>query len=341
MLLKALEREGMDGGEWSKIVDLLPLFFRLTLDTATEFLFGESTNTQQLHLQPWTSEGQQALAFANAFDRSQYILGKTVPLGEFYWLGHTPELKRLVKEVHVWAARYVQIALDYRADPKAFDEKYGEKYIFLHALAKQTQNPDELRQEVLNILLAGRDTTASLLSWFFYLMASKENAGYYQNLRTAILNDFGHDEKSITFEGLKSCQYLQWCINETLRLYPVVPINVRTAVVDTSLPVGGGPDGASPVYVKKGQDVYYSVSIFPFLLFVAKWKPVQLILCAPPRSTPCIAARISGVRTPTPSSRTGGAGGSIRGAIFRSTGGLESASASSLRSRRRRMSSCD
>lgn len=40
---------------------------------------------------------------------------------------------------------------------------------------------------------------------------------------------------------------------------PPVPLNFRVAVKDTSLPVGGGPNGRSPVYVRKGQVVTYSV----------------------------------------------------------------------------------
>lgn len=44
-----------------------------------------------------------------------------------------------------------------------------------------------------------------------------------------------------------------------LRLYPVIPRNVRTAVRDTCLPLGGGPDGKSPVFVKKGQNITFDV----------------------------------------------------------------------------------
>lgn len=44
-----------------------------------------------------------------------------------------------------------------------------------------------------------------------------------------------------------------------LRLQPPVPVNFRVATKDTSLPVGGGPDGRSPVYVKKGMMVSYNV----------------------------------------------------------------------------------
>lgn len=48
-------------------------------------------------------------------------------------------------------------------------------------------------------------------------------------------------------------------LSTALRLYPVVPINLRSANKDTFLPVGGGPDGKDPVFVPKGQEVMYSV----------------------------------------------------------------------------------
>lgn len=43
-----------------------------------------------------------------------------------------------------------------------------------------------------------------------------------------------------------------------LRLYPPVPINARVANTATTLPVGGGPDGTSPVYIHKGQKIVFS-----------------------------------------------------------------------------------
>lgn len=44
-----------------------------------------------------------------------------------------------------------------------------------------------------------------------------------------------------------------------LRLYPSVPINMRQATKSTVLPVGGGPDASSPIFVRKGEAVSYSV----------------------------------------------------------------------------------
>lgn len=50
-------------------------------------------------------------------------------------------------------------------------------------------------------------------------------------------------------------------MNETLRLYPIVPFNVRMALKDTTLPRGGGPDGMSPIGVLKDTLIGYSTLI--------------------------------------------------------------------------------
>jgi hypothetical protein len=46
-------------------------------------------------------------------------------------------------------------------------------------------------------------------------------------------------------------------ISLALRLYPSVPLNFRTALRDTVLPVGGGPDGKAPISIAKGKTVVF------------------------------------------------------------------------------------
>lgn len=50
-------------------------------------------------------------------------------------------------------------------------------------------------------------------------------------------------------------------MNETLRLYPVVPFNLRLALKDTTLPRGGGPDGLSPIGILKDTPIGYSTLV--------------------------------------------------------------------------------
>ena len=46
---------------------------------------------------------------------------------------------------------------------------------------------------------------------------------------------------------------------QALRLNPVIPSNSRTALVDTVLPLGGGPSGTSPLFIPRGGVVSWSL----------------------------------------------------------------------------------
>ena len=253
---------------WTSQTDLQLLFFRLTLDSACEFLFGESVGSQVANL----PENLSALSgedvtrdektFASAFDRSQAWLSTRFRLLDKYWLLDTPDFRRSCKQVHDFCDSFVRRALNPEFKEKELEKGSSggkEKYVFLDALVQHTRDPIELRSQLLNILLAGRDTTASLLGWFFYLLA--RHPATFEKLRATIIEDFGtyKNTSDITFATLKNCQYLQHSLNETLRLYPVVPVNSRRAVRDTTIPRGGGPDGLSKVFVKKDQQIDYSV----------------------------------------------------------------------------------
>ncbi|KAJ9637341.1 hypothetical protein H2199_007628 [Coniosporium tulheliwenetii] len=197
----------VDSAGWTPEVNLSPLLFRLTIDSATEFLFGQSV-------------------------------------------------------VHKFADHYVKLALNAESSESTLEkgEKKG-RYIFSQELAKATRDPIELRSQLLNILLAGRDTTAGLLGWTFWLLARHPET--FDKLRSIILDTFGSYDspRNISFATLKGCSYLQQVMSEVLRLFPSVPINSRRATKDTTIPRGGGPDGMSPVYVPKGTEVNYSVHI--------------------------------------------------------------------------------
>lgn len=65
--------------------------------------------------------------------------------------------------------------------------------------------------------------------------------------------------ETITRTKLRNMNYLQNILKETLRMFPTVPLNTRTALRDTILPLGGGSDGASPLLIPKDGNVAFSV----------------------------------------------------------------------------------
>ena len=156
-------------------------------------------------------------------------------------------------------------------------------------------------------------------------MAEEQHKAKYKQLRATVLDTFGTytDPHGITFETMKGCPYLQWCISECLRLFPAVPINTRTAMMDTTLPTGGGPDGTSPVYVRKGADIVYSVRISAAL-------PASSDGLLLHRFTSCTGERIFGVMMPESSNRSAGTKDVRDGNISRLMEAREYVSGSSL-----------
>ena len=262
-LIGVLERElGVGKGKegWTRKVDLQPLFFNLTLDSATEFLFGRSVDSQGAGLRGdgggdggGTREGR----FGKAFDTCSRWLANRARMNEAFWVLDGREFRSSCAETH----RYVDAIVDAAVEDRVAkgEEGGGAGETFLDSLLEQTDDRVKIRSELINILLAGRDTTAGLLGWLFYALVRHQ--GVYVKLRNIILDEFGayEDSENITLAKLKDCQYLQFCLNEALRLYPPVPANTRQALRDTTLPSGGGPDGKGRIFVRKDQQVNYTV----------------------------------------------------------------------------------
>jgi cytochrome P450 len=131
------------------------------------------------------------------------------------------------------------------------------RYVLLEELISQTNDKIKIRSELLNILFAGRDTTASFLSNLWFTLSKHPHI--WSILRQEVDSTFPDRELPVSFEQLKNVRYLRAVLNESLRLYPIVPSNNRMAVHDTILPLGGGEDGQSPLFVPKGQIVAWDV----------------------------------------------------------------------------------
>jgi cytochrome P450 len=246
-----------------KKFDLQDLFFSFTVDTATEFLFGESVKCledESIGFPKDQSDIPGRPEFADAFNRAQIHMSNRVIFQEFYWLYNPRDFKQSNRIVHSWAEYYVKRALSFSEEELEKVSKDG--YIFLYELAKQTRDPQVLKDQLLNIMVAGRDTTAGLLSFAFFELA--RNPQVLKKLQQEIWETFGKGEDArvseITFESLKKCEYLKAVINETLRMYPSVPQNFRCATKNTTLPRGGGPKGMDPILVTKGELVMYMIS---------------------------------------------------------------------------------
>ncbi len=226
----------------SDVVDLQPLFFRLTLDVSTEFLFGESVKS----LKAPKSASEQT--FGDAFNTAQSFLAKRFRLPDLYWMIGGSEFKKACDDVHHFADQIIERNLS--------SHNAKESRVFLDSVAEGTSDRDALRGQIINLLAAGRDTTACLLTWTFFLLI--RHPWVLEKLREEVSADCSSLD-NLTRTDLRKMNYLQNVLKETLRLYPSVPVNDRKANKTTVLPTGGGPDQTAPVLVPKGATVAYSV----------------------------------------------------------------------------------
>ncbi|TYH47373.1 hypothetical protein ES332_D11G407400v1 [Gossypium tomentosum] len=105
----------------------------------------------------------------------------------------------------------------------------------------------QLRDDLLSMLVAGHETTGSVLTWTLYLL-SKDPSALVKAQQEV---DRVLEGRNPTYEDIKDLKFLTRCITESLRLYPHPPVLIRRAQVDDVLP--------GDYKVKAGQDIMISV----------------------------------------------------------------------------------
>jgi cytochrome P450 len=169
------------------------------------------------------------------------------------------EFRKNLKRMDEFIQPYIHTVLSLSTDE--LDQKLSKRETFLDALARFTRDPRVLRDQLVAVLLAGRDTTAGTLS--FTLFELSRHPEVVSKLRAEIRDrlGLGADAQKPSYTDLKEMKYLNAVMHETMRVYPVVPFNVRYSLRDTTLPRGGGPDGLDPIGVRADTRIIYSTML--------------------------------------------------------------------------------
>lgn len=126
-------------------------------DTTTALLLGRSVYS--LRAKDLNDTGNKA--FAEHFDIAQGGLAKRFRLAPWHSLYSPPQFRRSCSIVHHFLDDYILERGVHHG--KGNGHKSSES--FVDQLAQESGSHEMLRDQLLNILLAGRDTTACCLSW--------------------------------------------------------------------------------------------------------------------------------------------------------------------------------
>ena len=116
-----------------------------------------------------------------------------------------------------------------------FGNQRGKEDILSRFLLESKKDPEKmndqyLRDIILSFLIAGKDTSADTLTWFFYMLCKhplvQEKVMMEVREATKAEINISADEfaKKISEKALDNMQYLHAALTETLRLYPAVPM---------------------------------------------------------------------------------------------------------------------
>ncbi|XP_052194939.1 cytochrome P450 704C1-like [Diospyros lotus] len=232
-------------------MDMQDLFMKSTLDSIFKVGFGA-----ELDSVCGSSEGAK---FSRAFDDSSAMtLWRYV---DIFWkikkalnIGSEAEIKKNVKIIDDFVYKLIHSRAE-QMNMSGNDSSPTKEDILSRFLHVNEMNPKYLRDIILNFIIAGKDTTATTLSWFIYLLCKHPDVQekVAQEIKEATnskeVRDFAQFATSISEEALEKMQYLHAALSETLRLYPAVPADAKLCFSDDTL-----PDGNS---VRKGDMVVY------------------------------------------------------------------------------------
>ena len=138
------------------VVDLQPFCFRLTLDTTIAMILGQPVENFQHEIGD---------SFSKSFNKASLATATRVRLGDLYWLYAPKGFFAACNTVKTYTDQFVKDALRQDGQKK----KASNDYTFITDLHGNYQDLSLVRDQVINVLIAGRDTTASTMSYALWV----------------------------------------------------------------------------------------------------------------------------------------------------------------------------
>mmetsp|Transcript_7591 Transcript_7591/g.19199 ORF Transcript_7591/g.19199 Transcript_7591/m.19199 type:complete len:529 (-) Transcript_7591:135-1721(-) len=217
-------------------IDIQEVFFRLMFDVTTSVTFGrdlDSVGKEQQHV------------FPRAFDELSFLCQKRFldPLFEFKRFFQLGQRERRIRELSKVIDDFVlELINDRRINLDLLKMDILSTYIESANRAGEEITDEDLRDVVLNVLLAGRDTTAAAISWtWFELSRSPTTVAKIIQEVKQVCGAFVEGESSLesfSFDNMNKLRYTHCVALEVIRLHPPVPEDPRYATQNCTLPDG-------------------------------------------------------------------------------------------------------
>jgi cytochrome P450 len=188
----------------------------------------------------------KSIDFITAFHDCMFYTMLRMIWGRAWELLPHQKYRKACSITHQYADYYIDQALSGNAETT-------KTRSLLTNMSRQTDDRLYIRNQVLQGMMASQETTSSLIA--NACLCLSRNPQYWEQIRTLARDPQNAD---LSFDAVAGLQPVRHIVLEALRLFPVFPIMGRTALCDTKLPVGGGPNQDQPVFAPKGTTVTMS-----------------------------------------------------------------------------------
>lgn len=212
-----------------RALELQPELMRFTVDAITGLAFGQDVRS---------IEGDDDV-IQQHLDKIFPMLSRRMfaPLPTWRWFPSRADraLAHSVAAVDEAIAGFIAEARRRLAEDPTLRERPAN---LLQAMIVAAARPDsgvddrDIQGNVLNMLLAGEDTTANTLAWMIHLLAL--HPPLLAAARDEVRRVAG-DASAITLDQADALDFVEACIHETMRLEPVAPFNVLQALRDVTI----------------------------------------------------------------------------------------------------------
>jgi len=241
-------------------IDMQLYFFRYTLDSFCEIGFGVRLNAMENG--GFAERFYEAMQYVTEHNEGRMKTGELWRVKEFFfkdqaYLGHIKFIDDFL---------YSIIA---ERKKESFEELSAKNDLLSQLICQEKGISDkDLRDWVMNLMIAGRDTTALTLTWSLFELSQEKNSDIMRRLieeMSGIMNiapeDFNSDNitpeyltENFDYEFQKKQRYLHKVFQETLRMYPPIPINSFETVTDDVIRTSDD----KKFHIKKGTVCIYS-----------------------------------------------------------------------------------
>ncbi|GAA5807169.1 hypothetical protein MFLAVUS_000523 [Mucor flavus] len=227
------------------VIDLHNVMLRFTMDIFVNIAFGVKVDSLL-----------KKIDFADSFDAIQFYnfrcfifplnsVTERVKEGLNFWDNRKKTIAQHLDVVNNFAYKIIKERHEALKNEDENSNSFNENTDLLYRFMK-TKTPEgnlytdkELRDSMLNFIVAGRDTSAQTLSWFFYniMLYPRIENKLLQEVNQYITDGIENDTTAL-YEATKKMTYFHAVLSEVLRLFPGVPGNRRQALNDDIWPDG-------------------------------------------------------------------------------------------------------